>query len=266
MLMKNHRPGQAKQADQPQAEEQPKAADQAKAADQPQPEEQPKKVNQSERHLQSRFEKFPHALKHGAFSALSILPGEDEKEFMELHQSIAAELLPDGPIENDAVKTIAVCMWRASHLTIFRRAQWARAKYGEDLRIVPETEPARSHYKELVEAKANVRACQVLQDIGQGMLETQLEAVNNVATEMTMAGLEEFQKDVQVINSAAFQCLPVAAVNLVSRVFGARRIGDPLPIALENAAKALGASESEAKRLSDDAMVAPKQRKLHEPE
>jgi len=125
---------------------------------------------------------------------------------------------------------------------------------------VPETEPARSHYKELVEAKANVRACQVLQDIGQGMLETQLEAVNNVATEMTMAGLEEFQKDVQVINSGAFQCLPVAAVNLVSRVFGARRIGDPLPIALENAAKALGASESEAKKLSDDAMVAPKRR------
>jgi len=110
MLMKNHRPGQAKQAE-PQAEEQPKAADQAKAADQvkaadqakaadqPQPEEQPKKVNQSERHLQSRFEKFPHALKHGAFSALSILPGEDEKEFMELHQSIAAELLPDGPMK-----------------------------------------------------------------------------------------------------------------------------------------------------------------------
>ena len=125
---------------------------------------------------------------------------------------------------------------------------------------MPETEPARSHYKELVEAKANVRACQVLQDIGQGMLETQLEAVNNVATEMTMAGLEEFQKDVQVINSGAFQCLPVAAVNLVSRVFGARRIGDPLPIALENAAKALGASESEAKKLSDDAMVAPKRR------
>ena len=125
---------------------------------------------------------------------------------------------------------------------------------------MPETEPARSHYKELVEAKANVRACQVLQDIGQGMLETQLEAVNNVATEMTMAGLEEFQKDVQIINSAAFQCLPVAAVNLVSRVFGARRIGDPLPIALENAAKALGASESEAKKLSDDAMVAPKRR------
>src|SRR4029078_8437238 len=107
MLMKNHRPGQAKQAE-PQAEEQPKAADQAKAADQPQPEEQPKKVNQSERHLQSRFETFPHALKHGAFSALSILPGEDEKEFMELHQSIAAELLPDGPIENGAVQAIAL--------------------------------------------------------------------------------------------------------------------------------------------------------------
>jgi len=59
---------------------------------------------------------------------------------------------------------------------------------------VPETEPARSHYKELVEAKANVRACQVLQDIGQGMLETQLEAVNNVATEDDYGGLGRISK------------------------------------------------------------------------
>jgi len=166
-LMKKESPGQAqaKPADQPQ--------------DQPQSEDQPKAADQSESYYNPRSEKFPHALKHGAFSALSILPGEDPKEFIELYQSIAAELLPDGPIEKDAVKTIALSIWRASRLTIFRRAEWARAKYGEDEQKpdeVPETEPARSQYKKLIDsAKQHERAGHVLHDIATMKIEKHID-------------------------------------------------------------------------------------------
>ena len=209
-LMKKESPGQA----------QAKPADQPQAADQPQSEDQPKTADQSESYYNPRSEKFPHALKHGAFSALSILPGEDPKEFIELYQSIAAELLPDGPIEKDAVKTIAVSIWRASRLTIFRRAEWARAKYGEDDQNsdeIPKTEPARSQYKKLMDsAKQHERAGHVLHDIATIKIEKHFEVLNTAVTELNMAGLKGFQNEVQVLNSAALQCLPDSEVKRIT--------------------------------------------------
>ena len=218
-----------------------------------------------------RSEKFPHALKHGAFSALSILPGEDPKEFIELYRSIAAELLPDGPIEKDAVKTIAFSIWRASHLTIFRRAEWARAKYGEDAQNpdeAPETEPARSQYKKLMDkAKRHRRAGHVLHDINQVMLEKRVEVVNTIATEMNVEDLEEIQKEVQkevqVLNSAALQCLPDSEVKRITDfVASQERDSDPHPVVIDllNAAKARGLPEAEVQKILDDANQVAKER------
>ena len=85
-------------------------------------------------------EKIPPALKHGAFSTLTVLPGEDKSEFEALHKSLVAELAPDGPLETHAVKAIAESIWRASHLTIFQRAKWARLKYTHPLPVPPEIE------------------------------------------------------------------------------------------------------------------------------
>lgn len=276
MLMKHHGSGQAKPADQTQTEDQPKATGQ------PQSEDQPKTADQSESYYNPRSEKFPHALKHGAFSTLSILPGEDPKEFLELYRSIAAELLPDGPIEKDAVRTIALSIWRASHLTIFRRAEWARAKYGEDAQNpdeVPETEPARSQYKKLMDsAKQHRRAGHVLHDINQVMLEKRVEVltttaaemnevVNTLATEMNVEDLEEIQKgvqkEVQVLNSAALQCLPDSEVKRITDfVASQERVSDPHPAVIDllNAAKARGLSESEVQKILDDANQVAKER------
>lgn len=254
-LMKKESPGQAqaKPADQPQ--------------DQPQSEDQPKAADQSESYYNPRSEKFPHALKHGAFSALSILPGEDPKEFIELYQSIAAELLPDGPIEKDAVKTIALSIWRASRLTIFRRAEWARAKYGEDEQKpgeVPETEPARSQYKKLIDsAKQHERAGHVLHDIATMKIEKHIEVLNTAAAELNKAGLKGFQNEVQVLNSAALQCLPDSEVQRITDfVASQEQVSDPHSIVIDllNAAKARGLPESEAKKMLDDAMIVAKGR------
>jgi len=54
----------------------------------------------------------PNALKHGAFSEVTILPGEDPQEFERLHRDLIQEWSPSGPTEHDTVLTLAKCMWR----------------------------------------------------------------------------------------------------------------------------------------------------------
>jgi hypothetical protein len=52
-----------------------------------------------------------NALKHGAYAQELILPGESEREFKELFESLVAEWSPDGALEEDAVLTLAKYIW-----------------------------------------------------------------------------------------------------------------------------------------------------------
>jgi hypothetical protein len=74
----------------------------------------------------SRPEKVHPALKHGAYSATTLLPGEDAFAFEKLHQGLVAELAPSGPLEEDIVATLARYMWRKKNLETFRIAEGAR--------------------------------------------------------------------------------------------------------------------------------------------
>ena len=56
--------------------------------------------------------KRPNAQKHGAFSACPTIPGEDPREFIELHSALIDEWQPSGPTEHDAVFSLADLMWR----------------------------------------------------------------------------------------------------------------------------------------------------------
>jgi hypothetical protein len=69
--------------------------------------------------MTSRKLKRPNALKHGVFSATAILPGEDPKEFEELHSSLIEEWMPDGATEEDAVLSIAKAVWRKRRVQLF---------------------------------------------------------------------------------------------------------------------------------------------------
>jgi hypothetical protein len=64
-----------------------------------------------------------NAWKHGGYSNLGVLPGEDPREFDRLHKSLIDEWEPSGPTEHDAVLGMAKCMWRKSRLTIYAHAQ-----------------------------------------------------------------------------------------------------------------------------------------------
>jgi hypothetical protein len=79
-----------------------------------------------------QVKKVHSALKHGAYSATALLPGENEDAFRELHQKIVAELAPEGALEDDIVATIARLLWRKQNLATLRIATVARE---HDIRI-----------------------------------------------------------------------------------------------------------------------------------
>jgi hypothetical protein len=53
-----------------------------------------------------------NALKHGAFSSVTIFPWEDKAEYEALLRELIDEWQPSGAFEEEAVCTIARCMWR----------------------------------------------------------------------------------------------------------------------------------------------------------
>ena len=63
----------------------------------------------------------PNALKHGAFSTTTVLPGESIVEFDALHARLVAHLMPEGDLETDAVLAIARLLWRKERLHRLRR-------------------------------------------------------------------------------------------------------------------------------------------------
>jgi hypothetical protein len=63
-----------------------------------------------------RSQSEPNALKHGAFSGIALLPGEDTDTFYELYRELIDEWTPSSPTEDDAVFTIAKCMWRKNRV------------------------------------------------------------------------------------------------------------------------------------------------------
>src|SRR5579859_1497843 len=59
----------------------------------------------------------------GRFGAkFTIFPGESASEFELLYERLAEELMPDGPIEEDLVLTVAKCTWRKQRKQRFSAA------------------------------------------------------------------------------------------------------------------------------------------------
>lgn len=72
---------------------------------------------------------FRPALKHGAYSGMSLLPGEDPAEFEKLHKELVAEYAPTGQHEHEIVETIARLIWRKRCLCSYGLAESARKRY-----------------------------------------------------------------------------------------------------------------------------------------
>jgi len=74
----------------------------------------------------SKFKKRHPALKHGAYSATAVLPGENPAKFDKLHQALIAELAPTGALEENIVADMARLIWRKQNLATFRHTENVR--------------------------------------------------------------------------------------------------------------------------------------------
>jgi hypothetical protein len=69
------------------------------------------------------------ALKHGGYSGMSLLPGEDPAEFETLHNELVAEYAPTARHEHEIVETMARLMWRKRCLWSYGLAELARKRH-----------------------------------------------------------------------------------------------------------------------------------------
>lgn len=67
--------------------------------------------------MAERYKRTHPALKHGAYTSLGLLPGENRTEFEKLLQELIAEFTPRGPSENEIVASIARYTWRKKNLS-----------------------------------------------------------------------------------------------------------------------------------------------------
>jgi hypothetical protein len=75
--------------------------------------------------MHTRVDRIPPALKHGAYAATAVLPGESRAAFEKLHRGLIAEYTPSGVTEDDIVAVIARLMWRKQNLGTLRTAEFA---------------------------------------------------------------------------------------------------------------------------------------------
>jgi hypothetical protein len=75
-----------------------------------------------------RTDRLHPAVKHGAYSATAVLPGESRAEFEKLHRGLIAELVPSGVLEDDIVMTIARLVWRKQNLATLHIAERAQSR------------------------------------------------------------------------------------------------------------------------------------------
>ncbi len=79
--------------------------------------------------MSKRNNKVSPALKHGVYSGMNLLPGEDREAFEKLHRDLIAEFSPVGPMEKDIVATMARLLWRKQNLRTYRLGALAKNRY-----------------------------------------------------------------------------------------------------------------------------------------
>jgi hypothetical protein len=67
--------------------------------------------------------KQPNAMKHGVFTLITILPGEDPKLFAALHSGLIRECNPDSIMQEDAVLTMGKGIWLKARIERFLRGK-----------------------------------------------------------------------------------------------------------------------------------------------
>jgi hypothetical protein len=103
------------------------------------------------------------ALKHGGYSGLTLLPGEDHSAFEKLRRELFDELKPQGRLEQDIVTEIARLTWRKQNLGKYELTQLLRIF--EDVLITScRVTGTRTNTEEFVKSAENYKAILEMKD------------------------------------------------------------------------------------------------------
>jgi hypothetical protein len=78
-----------------------------------------------------RIDRLHPAVKHGAYSATDVLPGESRAAFEKLHRDLIAEYAPSGVHEQHIVMNMARLIWRQQNLATLRISELAQRHWSE---------------------------------------------------------------------------------------------------------------------------------------
>jgi hypothetical protein len=86
--------------------------------------------------MNKKMKRLPPALRHGVYSGLTLLPGEDAAAFEKFHRELVAEHNPIGCSEREIVANLAGLMWRRQHLSIYQVAKLASEAHSKICRRI----------------------------------------------------------------------------------------------------------------------------------
>ena len=81
--------------------------------------------------MHTRVNRIHPALKHGAYSATAVLPGENRAAFEKLYRDLIAEFTPSGLLEDDIVADLARLVWRKQNLWTLDIAERAQSRWSD---------------------------------------------------------------------------------------------------------------------------------------
>jgi hypothetical protein len=81
--------------------------------------------------MMARIDRIPPALKHGAYSATTVLPGESRAAFEKLHRGLIAEYALSGVHEKHIGMKMARLIWRQQNLGTLRISECAQSLWSE---------------------------------------------------------------------------------------------------------------------------------------
>ena len=155
--------------------------------------------------------RIPPALKHAAYSATAVLPGESRAAFEKLHRDLIAELNPSGVLEDDIIADMARLVWRKQNLGTLRIAERAQKswsdtvtpihEYYDDLRLGITVEELDQEQEEQEREEIQVAQDRVRKELGDTF---ELVEIGDAAT---FGGLTEELDVKERLDAAIARCL-----------------------------------------------------------
>jgi hypothetical protein len=180
-----------------------------------------------------RVDRIPPALKHGAYVATAVLPGESRAAFEKLHRGLIAEHAPSGVHEKHIVMNMARFMWRQQNLGTLHISELAQRRWSEFPAIGEKVVTYKNRLSHLSQKdkqimEENIRAAdRLVEELGDAF---ELAEIGDAATfDGLTKELEIHERLDAAINRCLKQLLMVRGVKSLAAAppSAAKRITDP---------------------------------------